>query len=179
MAEAKQPAAKRATAKTIRNLRRIPVHLRLSGQGEKPYRVQLERRGNPGDTAEIPVACQSDTAFQKGIGVLFEVITKAELAKLTYEPQGYTPPVVHVDRPADTTVGTATIDEKGRTTSKTQITRVAPNVVGHEKGTGVTGHDAGLGHAFQTAQSGNVLGEQGGDFMPPQPTKLTIERKKG
>ncbi len=115
-AEAK-PAAKAPARRTapkpapviIRNLRSVPVHLRLEGIGDKPYRIQLAPRGNQGDTATVPVACQGDTPFTHGVGVLFEVITQTEKNKLevAYPATGYqTRTATEVIRPEDTTLAT-------------------------------------------------------------------------
>lgn len=77
--------------KTIRNLLSVPQHFRLQGSREKPYRIELKPRGVRGDTAGIPLDCQSDTAFISGLDRTFEIITDAELRDLAgqYPPVGY------------------------------------------------------------------------------------------
>lgn len=118
--KASTPRAPKRTSKTIRNLRNCPVHLRLAGQGEKPYRVQLEARGRPGDIAEIPAACTEDTAFVRGVDVLFEIITKTEARNAKYERTGYQAEDVRLERVDDNSVTVATIDA---TTGKETSTR--------------------------------------------------------
>lgn len=84
----KRQSTPRKTAQTIRNLRGTPVHLRLGADNNK-YRVQLARRGEPGDVATIPANLIDDTTFVAGVDVLFELITKTEANKIEYGPSGY------------------------------------------------------------------------------------------
>ncbi len=93
MTEQKKTATKstRKTAKWIRNLRGTPVHLRLYGEGrDKPYRIELNRRGLSGDMHQVPASLTDDGTFASGIGVLFEIITTAEANRIrdSYEGSG-------------------------------------------------------------------------------------------
>lgn len=107
----KRPA--RPTAKIIRNLRQVPVHLRLRGDGEKPYRIELKARGNHGDSSNVPAKCTQDATFARGLGVLFETITQTELNKIQYPPIGYAGSNVTIERMADTSRTIATLDADG------------------------------------------------------------------
>lgn len=77
-------------ARVIRNLRNCPVHLRLQGPDtEKPYRVQLNPRGQFGDVTRIPAALTETYQFTSGVGTLFEIITQTEASAIPYAPTGY------------------------------------------------------------------------------------------
>jgi hypothetical protein len=85
--DAPAPAATQAEdqPRTIRNLRSIPVHMRLDSGTDKPYRVALEPRGQKGDVAKVPARCTDDTAFSESFNAgLFEIITSAERASIDY-----------------------------------------------------------------------------------------------
>lgn len=70
----------------IRNLRNVPVHMRLDAGRDKPYRVALEPRGTLGDVAQVPAICAEDTAFAESFRAnLFEIITSAERASISYD----------------------------------------------------------------------------------------------
>ena len=84
--------SKRRQARTIRNLRGTPVHLRLFGQGnDAPYRIALQPRGNPGDTHSVPANLTDDGTFVAGIDVLFEIIPTSEAQSIQYERAGGRP----------------------------------------------------------------------------------------
>jgi len=118
MATAKKTTrAPRKTAKTIRNLRGTPVHLRLFGAGnEKPYRIQLAPRGTPGDVHTVPVGLIDSDTFTAGIDVLFEIITQTEARKIEYGPQGYQGiEPAKIVRPSETVIKTVPdMDSKGK-----------------------------------------------------------------
>jgi hypothetical protein len=76
----------RRTAKTVRNITRAHVHLRLrNDQNDKPYRIELKPRGVPGDWDTVPAALTSSPDFIKGEGTMFEVIPAAEAKAIEYE----------------------------------------------------------------------------------------------
>lgn len=75
----------RRTAKVIRNLRGTPVHIRL-GPDDNKYRIQLSRRGEPGDVSTVPANLIDDYTFTSGVGILFEIITQAEADNIVYGP---------------------------------------------------------------------------------------------
>jgi len=82
----------RKTAKTIRNLRGTPVHLRLFGAGsEKPYRIELQPRGVAGDWHTVPANLTDDGAFVAGVGLLFEIVPTSEARKTQYARPGNAP----------------------------------------------------------------------------------------
>lgn len=104
-------------AKWIRNLRGVPVHLRLYGEGRTdPYRIQLNRRGLPGDIHQVPANLTDDGTFVAGIDVLFEVITESEARSIQYNvATGYQGAPVVVERPQDTVVSVVPdVDSKGK-----------------------------------------------------------------
>lgn len=80
MAESKKSAPKKTTRrpnqkKWIRNIReQVPAYLTLS-DGKH---FELRPRGQRGDTAPVTKAEMEDIAFQRNIGLLFEIITDAE-----------------------------------------------------------------------------------------------------
>lgn len=107
----KRTTTPRKTAKTIRNLRGTLVHLRLfSDQNEKPYRIELQPRGNPGDTHTVPASLIDTNTFTSGVDVLFEIITKTEADKIQYYGSvGYQGiDQATVVRPSETVVKTVT-----------------------------------------------------------------------
>lgn len=169
MAPAKKTAAKPTTAKrtsaktakTIRNLRGTPVHIRLGNQKD-PYRIELAPRGTKGDVSTVPVNLQQDHAYVAGIDVLFEIITQTEARNIEYGPVGYRPSeVVRVDRPEDTVVRTEVdLGPDGKMPRP-----MGPTYVGE----GYPGSDVALAEGLtdNPAMPENV------------PTKVIIERKRG
>lgn len=179
-------AAPRKTAKTIRNLRGTVVHARFYSVSPKdPYRLALNPRGQVGDTSIIPVNLQDDPTFLSGVGVLWEVITATEAAKLRedYSPVGYlgrtdAPQIIRVE---DTTITSAPDwDGKGRLPQDREITRTPQGKQASERefGTGVhtldvPGSDAAL-HAGLKA---------GNEALPADvdlsSRRVVVERVKG
>ena len=77
----------------VRNLRGTPVHIRCNTLGhDKPFRIELKPRGEQGDVKEIPISVVNESIeFSGSLGVLFEVIPRAEALELqqTYPAVGY------------------------------------------------------------------------------------------
>jgi hypothetical protein len=93
----KKTGSTRRTAKTIRNLRGTPVHLRLFGAGnDKPYRIELQPRGTSGDWHTVPASLTDDGTYVSGLGLLFEVIPTSEARAIQYQfaPVGLPPATV-------------------------------------------------------------------------------------
>lgn len=183
---AKAPSRPRKTAKTIRNLRGCPVHLRLQKEdAEKPFRVQLAPRGLRGDTAIIPVGLVDNPGFVQDIGVLYEIITTTEAANIEYASVGYLgrTDAPQILREEDTVIQSAkNWDGKGKSPQEREIRRDTRGHVISERdpsvGTGmhtidVPGSDTGLHKAL--AENNAAL--------PPQASfdrsRVTIERVKG
>jgi hypothetical protein len=111
----------RKTAKTIRNLRGTLVHMRLhSEDSEKPYRIELQPRGAPGDVATVPAKLTDDGTFIQGVDVLFEIIPLSEAKKLQYtQPYREERLPVEVIRPDQNIVSReAAWDGTGRTPAR-------------------------------------------------------------
>jgi hypothetical protein len=72
---AKKPAPRRTQAKYYRNLRQVPVGLRLE---ESDRKIQLAARGQRGDVAPLKKGEQNDPIYLGNVDMLFEVITKEE-----------------------------------------------------------------------------------------------------
>jgi len=99
MTQKKATGSTRRTAKTIRNLRGTPVHLRLFGAGnDKPYRIELKPRGQRGDFHTVPAKLTDDGTFVAGIDRLFEVIPTSEARKVVYADRRPGGPKVEVIR---------------------------------------------------------------------------------
>lgn len=84
-ATTRKKTSTRRTAKTIRNLRGTPVHLRL-GPEDNRYRIQLSPRGQPGDVSTVPANLIDDHTFTSGVNILFEIITQTEARNIQYGP---------------------------------------------------------------------------------------------
>lgn len=171
---AAKPRAPKAGPKIIRNLRNMPVHLRLGS--DPPYRIQLQPRGRQGDTASVPVALQEEYAFLRGVGTLFEVITQTEARKVEYGPVGYVgrPDSATIYREEDTTIQTAdNWDGKGRRAPEDRnIHRTGQNLAD------VPGSDEGLHATIRAGQAeveSNAALPEGVRFD----RQVTVERVKG
>lgn len=122
---------RKSTQKFIRNIRHVPVGVRL-GTGR---RIDLNRRGERGDTAPINTEEQNDEIFLGNVGLLFELISdedgKKVIAKQTTNQQSvhpalahmrnslgeeYTKGVVVVEQSQDERPVVASIDERGMIT---------------------------------------------------------------
>ena len=105
------------TGKTIRNLRGVPVHLRLQGHGDKSYRVELMPRNMAGDTKDIPAACTQDTTFIRSYDMgLFEIISKQE-ARFNAQQvplNGYRSRELNIIHPDEQTVAHYEIEQTGK-----------------------------------------------------------------
>lgn len=124
--------AKKDVGVFIRNTRAMPVHVRFTSvQSEKPYRVQLNRRGLQGDCVQIPSALKESPEFNRSLQAgIFEIIPSSEANSIEYPPVGYQGMASDIDaewakpisvvRDADRTV--ATLDESGK---QVRIDRVA------------------------------------------------------
>ena len=179
-------SAPRKTAKTIRNLRGTQVHARLRSKNPKdPFRIELQPRGQAGDTTVVPVELQSDPTFLDGIDVLWEVITASEAKELAagYAPTGYLgrndAPVII--RPEDTTITTAQ-DWDGKGLAPVERTVQGRQASQREFGTGmhtadVPGSDTGLHAQLKAAaEEGNNALPDGVDIAS---RRVSIERTRG
>ena len=171
-----KPRAPKAGPKIIRNLRNMPVHLRM-GNKKDPFRVQLAPRGLQGDTESIPVEVQQDYGFISGVGRLFEIITATEARDLQYQSVGYLErtDTAKIYREEDTTIMTADDwDGKGTRTPQERNKRTQGQVL-----TDVPGSDAALHQAIRTGQAA-VDGDN--PAMPEGVAfdrKVTVERVQG
>jgi hypothetical protein len=191
-----RPRAPRKTDATIRNLRGTAVHARLRSLTPKdPFRIELKPRGQQGDTTIVPVALQGDYTFVSGIGVLWEIITKAEAAAAQefYAPVGYLGrnDSVTVIRPEDATILSAPDwDGKGRVPvqrqqqdprdASRQQQRAAQEAANDGFGTGmhtqdVPGSDAALHAQIKRAQQAGSSAMPDGALTP----RVTVERVRG
>lgn len=187
----KRAAAPRKTAKIIRNLRGTVVNARLYSVTPKdPFRITLNPRGKQGDTATIPVGLIDDFTFTSGIGVLWEVITKAEANEVAYQSVGYlgrtdAPQII---RPEDNTVLTAKDwDGTGRRApeDREKVETDRRDSRGHQ--VSERGEDVGTGmHTIDVPGSDtglHALLAQGNKSLPPEAdfsrTNVRIERVKG
>lgn len=118
----------------------MPVHIRLTSMtSEKPYRVQLNRRGLQGDCVQIPNDLKESPEFGRSINSgIIEVIPASEAASIQYPPVGYqglqqdgewVKPIT-VTRDEERTI--ATINEKG---NRVEVTHLGPQVPTNVAGT--------------------------------------------
>jgi hypothetical protein len=115
----KAEEVRKASGKTIRNLRGVPVHMRLTGTGDKPYRIELQPRGMNGDTKEVPAACTQDHAFIRSYDRgLFEIITKTEAGDIDYPVRGFQSRPLNIITSEQSTVAHQSFE----TNSKGQVT---------------------------------------------------------
>ena len=77
----KAPVGSRDGDTIVRNLHNRPIRVRI-GREDQPYRINLERRGEKGDTTAIPAALRSDLNYKNNLGVAFEEISDAEFDAL-------------------------------------------------------------------------------------------------
>jgi hypothetical protein len=61
----------------IRNLTTLPVRYRVPSK-DKPYHIELERRGEIGDTTSIPYAISRHAQFRRVEGLFFEQVSDVE-----------------------------------------------------------------------------------------------------
>lgn len=89
-------AAKKQETKFIRNIRHVPVGVRL-GTGR---RIDLRPRGERGDCAPVNVDEQSDEIYLGNVDLLFEVISadaaKTVISKQTTNQQSVHPALAHM-----------------------------------------------------------------------------------
>lgn len=123
--------AKKDVGVFVRNTRFVPVHLRFTSvSSEKPFRVQLNRRGLQGDCQQIPSALKESPEFNRSVKAgIIEVIPASEANSIEYPPVGYqgvqsqtdaewAKPITVV-RDVDSTV--ATLDESGKQVRVNQV----------------------------------------------------------
>jgi hypothetical protein len=78
----------RRSAKTIRNLTNMLVHLRLqSPDADKPYRIELQPRGKPGDWHTVPARLTDTGTFLAGLDRRYEAIPLSEAKEIEYGPR--------------------------------------------------------------------------------------------
>lgn len=125
------PPRKKPEQKFIRNIRAVPIGVRL-GTGR---RIDLRPRGERGDTAPLKPEEEYDEIFLGNVGLLFEVISadegKTVIAKQTTNQQSvhpalasmrneygqeYTKGVVMVEESAEERPVIASVDERGMIT---------------------------------------------------------------
>lgn len=125
------PAKKKEAQQFIRNIRQVPVGMRL-GTGR---RIDLRPRGQRGDTVPLKPEEELDEIFIANIGLLFEVISAEEskkiIAKQVTNQQSvhpalatirneygkeYTNGVVMVEETSEERPTIATVDERGMIT---------------------------------------------------------------
>lgn len=121
-------------AKIIRNLRSVPVHMRLQGTADKQFRVELKPRGaGVGDSETIPYACTLDPSFIRSYEHgLFEIITRTEANAVNYPLNGFRQKEVRVIHTEDTVVAHKTFEqnEKGQLLDRSvEVQPVGPRVV--------------------------------------------------
>lgn len=158
----------------IRNLRNTPFHTRLYSEGhEKPYRLQLEPRGMPGDMKSLPSKFEENeslvSAYYQGI---IEVISKAEAQEIlgSYRGAGYSGRKIPVVRPEDTqvTVASKQTNERGEvrlqraeseTTNSQRLQRIADETQRQTAEMGARGAGGGM----NVPRSGGGTGIVGAD----------------
>lgn len=161
-------AAPKKGPKIIRNLRNMPVHLRLysSLNPKDPFRVALEARGGRGDTSVIPINVQEAPQFVKGEGVLFEVITQTEYLKLEYEiPSFERRDIAKVVRDEDTVISKQDNWDGAKGTKQPERRSTGVNYYD------APGSDTGLHEKLRAAQ------DEAGSFDPNR--RVPIERVRG
>lgn len=175
------PVSQEDKVRIIRNLRGIPVHLRL-GSANDPYRVALEPRGEQNDIAEIPERLAQGTTFSQSYrSGLFEVITQAEREAVEYGPmvdrRGVVDPltgeavqVLPSDNPNDGTVAEYAIETERHGRNAGNVTRtdvIAPRQV-YVPGSHPSDDVAGLLKAPEGVASGDLRnkGVGGSTAMP-------------
>lgn len=84
----KKKVGERSGDRIVRNLHEKMVRIRL-GNPRDPYRVNLEARGTPGDTDQIPASLVNDIGYKRNHGRTFEEITNEEYDALTDIYSGY------------------------------------------------------------------------------------------
>ncbi len=156
----------------IRNLRGTPVHVRLGNLQKDPYRIELAPRGLRGDVSVVPAKFRSDTAFARGAGVLFEIVTKTEANEIQYStlPYDLQRPTATLYREEDTVIVTEDdFHSEGRHDRQPQRRAPGQNIVGNEGG--ISGADQGLANQFAAEQAVDP-------FLPAGafPTKVTLTK---
>ena len=84
----KKKVGERPGDRIIRNLHPKQARARI-GNPRDPYRINLEPRGNPGDTDQIPASLVNDIGYKRNLGKLWEEISQDEFEALTDQYAGY------------------------------------------------------------------------------------------
>jgi len=184
-AKAKPAARKRAPRKKpsnvvlIKNLRQVPVHLRIQGElSDKLFRVELQPRGRVGDTAAIPKTLAESYQVVSGMGILFEQITETEAKNAVFPAVGYQQgEKAEIVRDADQVIATAE-DWDGKGQSPRTQARKEGQVFAD-----VPGSDTALHEKLRSAQdeASSSTRPTADDMLPKGALqqKATIERVDG
>lgn len=178
-------------SKVIRNLRRVPVHMRLQGNADKQFRVELKPRGQGvGDTETIPYACTLDPSFIRSHDLgLFEIITRTEANEVEYPLNGFRQKEVRVVHTEDTVIAHKTFEqnEKGQLLDRSvEVQPVGPRIINRP------GSDRQLTALLnETPQSVQAMQQESGrsehapsklvreGVMPELPQRAVFEHHRG
>lgn len=182
VAKAAAPEPVQPTAQWVRNLKNMPVHLRLRTiESDRPFFLNLKPRGEVGDAERVPAAATEAREFVDAVyGGIIEIVTRTELDQVYYPPVGYLHTETQVVRPdARSLMATPDWDGHGRPPTPERRPQAERPIASRFTPNGNTGVSVDLGSVPGMEAQPKALGDKAkvsADDMLPAGTQIFEDR---